>query len=160
MPDSLTRFKEAQERERSGFAAALSEIRAGEKRSHWIWYIFPQLAGLGGSGMARAYGVDGPEEAERYLRDPELRDRLLAIATAAAEHLRGETPRRLDALMGSEIDALKLVSSMTLFGEVARRLHAAGLAEHEALSRVAAEILAAAAAQGYPECSFTRARLG
>jgi uncharacterized protein (DUF1810 family) len=53
----LTRFKKAQEREPSGFKTALSEIRAGHKRSHWIWYIFPQLAGLGSSGPAQAYGI-------------------------------------------------------------------------------------------------------
>lgn len=157
----LTRFKKAQERERVGFEAALAEMRAGRKRSHWIWYIFPQLAGLGSSGMAQAYGIAGLGEAMAYLRDPVLRERLLRISTAAAEHLRGESPLSLKTLMGSSIDVLKLVSSMTLFGEIARRLHASEkLPEYEAMAKVAEEILSAAEAQGYPACRYTRAQLG
>jgi uncharacterized protein (DUF1810 family) len=157
----LTRFKKAQKQALSGFEAALAEIRAGHKRSHWIWYIFPQLIGLGSSGPARVYGIDGLGEATAYLRDPELRARLLLIATAVAEHLRKETPLPLTTLMGSTIDVLKLVSSLTLFEDAARRLHASeGLPEYEALERVAKEILAAAATQGYPACRYTRAQLG
>jgi uncharacterized protein (DUF1810 family) len=157
--DSLDRFKKAQDGAHAGFEVALAELRAGCKQSHWIWYIFPQLAGLGSSGMAQAYGLDGVEEATRYLQDPGLRSRLLTIAAVAAGHTRRGVP--LETLMGASIDVLKLVSSMTLFADVARRLHAAeGLAEYEAMARVAEEILAVARAQGYPACQFTRARLG
>jgi uncharacterized protein (DUF1810 family) len=157
----LSRFKKAQKQGPEGFETALAEIRAGHKRSHWIWYIFPQLAGLGSSGPAQVYGINGLGEATAYLRDPELRARLLLIATAVAEHLRKEPPLPLTTLMGSTIDVLKLVSSLTLFEDAARRLHASeGLPEVEALERVAKEILAAAATQGYPACRYTRAQLG
>lgn len=159
MTTALQRFHLAQARGRAGFEAALAEIRAGEKRSHWIWYIFPQLSGLGSSAMARSYGLAGAGEAAAYLRDPVLRANLLGITAAAAEHARRGVP--IERLMGSGIDAQKLVSSMTLFGYLARNLHAAeGLAEYEELARLADELLAIAAAQGYPACSYTRAQLG
>src|SRR5262252_4243976 len=135
----LKRFKDAQEQSRAGFQSALSEIKAGYKRSHWIWYIFPQISGLGSSGMARAYALVDPGEATAYLQDRELRSRLLAITSAAAEHLRRGVP--LERMMGSDIDALKLVSSLTLFGELARRLSASEhLPEYEALAKASQEI--------------------
>ena len=62
---NLTRFYKAQEMD---YETALSEIKAGRKRSHWMWYIFPQLKGLGMSGMADYYGIDGLEEAKAYLK--------------------------------------------------------------------------------------------
>ena len=74
----LERFKLAQDERHSGFDAALSELRAGRKTGHWIWYVFPQLAGLGSSPMAVQYGVEGTAEAVAYLNDPLLRDRLIA----------------------------------------------------------------------------------
>jgi uncharacterized protein (DUF1810 family) len=160
MPASrLQRFKEAQDQSISGFESALSEIRAGGKRSHWIWYVFPQLAGLGQSSASRMYGLDGVAEAREYLSDSLLRSRLLTIANAVAEHL--ERPRvSLEQVMGSSIDAAKLVSSMTLFGAVATRLHVEeGLDEHATLARTAERILRAAAAEGYPRCQFTLDRL-
>ena len=80
----LERFKTAQESPGSGFDTALAEIRAGRKRSHWIWYIFPQLAGLGGSARSKTFAIEGEGEAEEYLRDPLLRARLLEITAAAA----------------------------------------------------------------------------
>ncbi len=78
----LDRFKRAQEQPVDGFDTALSELQAGRKRSHWIWYIFPQLAGLGHSSMAVRYGLLGTAEAAAYLRDPVLRERLLAVTNA------------------------------------------------------------------------------
>lgn len=156
--DGLERFRRAQERAHAGFEVALAELQAGHKQSHWIWYVFPQLAGLGSSHMAQTYGLEGVDEAMRYLQDPGLRSRLRTIAAAAAGHARRGVP--LARLMGARIDALKLVSSMTLFAEVARRCHAAeGLEEYEAVARMAEEILAIAEGQGYPACQFTRARL-
>jgi uncharacterized protein (DUF1810 family) len=153
----LQRFKDAQDQHVSGFESALSEIREGGKRSHWIWYVFPQLSGLGHSAASQIYGLDGVAEAEEYLRDPLLRSRLLTIATAVAEKVGAQASVSLERLMGSSIDATKLVSSMTLFKTVATRLHAtAGLDEYASIASMAERILSAAAAEGYPPCQFTR----
>ena len=146
MTFDLDRFRQAQARD---FEQALAELQAGRKRSHWIWYVFPQLAGLGSSPMAQAYGVQGVEEANAYLADSLLRARLLATSNAVRAHLDREPAAPLSAVMGSEIDAIKLVSSMTLFREAARR---AGDAE---MASVAEAILAAAKEQGLSECEFT-----
>jgi uncharacterized protein (DUF1810 family) len=156
MPSSrLQRFKDAQDQGVSGFESALSEIRAGGKRSHWIWYVFPQLSGMGSSAASRTYGLDGVGEAEEYLRDPLLRSRLLTIASAAAQQIEGGGVT-LVRLMGSSIDATKLVSSMTLFKHVAQRLHdVEGLAEYASLAAAAKTLLERAAAEGYPPCQFT-----
>ena len=104
---SLDRFIEAQE---DSYATALSEIEAGQKRSHWMWYVWPQLRGLGRSPMAQHYGIDGAEEARAYLAHPVLGPRLVEISRAMLAH-RGRAPE--DILGG--IDALKLRSSATLF---------------------------------------------
>ena len=155
----LQRFKDAQDQAESGFQSALSEIHAGGKHSHWIWYVFPQLSGMGFSAMSRTYGLDGVAEAEEYLRDPLLRSRLLTIAAAVAEQLAVERVTLL-RLMGSSIDATKLVSSMTLFQHVSKRLHDAdALDEYASLEGAAKTILARAAAEGYPPCSFTLSAL-
>jgi uncharacterized protein (DUF1810 family) len=156
----LQRFKDAQDQPSSGYEAALAEIRAGAKRSHWIWYVFPQLSGLGYSAASQMYGLGGLVEAEEYLRDPLLGSRLLTIATAVAERLRKGGDRSVERVMGSSIDAAKLVSSMTLFGHVAAQLHATeGLADYASMLRVAQEILDVATAEGYPACQFTLSRL-
>ena len=152
MTFDLDRFKRAQEGP-GGFATALRELEAGAKRSHWIWYIFPQLVGLGQSPAAEMYGVRGADEAAAYLRDPLLRERLLAVANAALAHLQRKTPVPLSRLMGSEIDALKLVSSMTLFREIAIRL------DDDEVADAAEGILQAARAEGLRECAFTLAEL-
>jgi uncharacterized protein (DUF1810 family) len=106
------------------------------------------------------YGLDGVAEAEEYLRDPLLRSRLLTIATVVIEQVGAEGGVSLESLMASPIDVAKLVSSMTLFGHLAQRLHEAeGLDEYASLTRVADEVLAVAAAEGYPPCHFTLDRL-
>jgi uncharacterized protein (DUF1810 family) len=157
MPN-LERFKTAQDSP-AGFALALAEIGAGAKRSHWIWYVFPQLEGLGRSAAARRYAIAGVDEAVEYLRDPVLRSRLSTVAGAVAEQLRRGGPS-LEGLMGSEIDVLKLVSSLTLFGRVARRLYEAeGLDEYRWVAESADEVLARAAAEGYGACEHTLRRL-
>ena len=122
MPN-LDRYIEAQNQPHTGFASALAEIRAGGKQGHWIWYVFPQLAGLGRSGPSLRYAIADLPEARAYLQHPELRSRLLAITSAVAEHAR--QGHRLDDVMGSSIDATKLVSSLTLFTHVARQLSVA-----------------------------------
>ena len=150
MTDRLDRFVTAQNARHAGYDSALEEIRAGRKRSHWIWYVFPQLAGLGQSAAAQTYGIAGRDEALAYLRHPMLRDRLLEIAAAVAAHLRAGVA--VSTLMGSDIDAKKLVSSMTLF-------HAAAAGVDAEVAETARTILENAAAQGYPPCEFTRAAL-
>ncbi len=72
----LDRFRKAHDASRAGFAVALRELHEGRKTSHWIWYVFPQLAGLGQSPTAVHYGLAGPDEAADYLRDPVLGERL------------------------------------------------------------------------------------
>ena len=148
----LDRFKRAQEGP-AGFAVALRELEAGAKRSHWIWYIFPQLAGLGQSPAAQMYGVRGADEAAAYLRDTLLRERLLAVTNAALTHLQRTPPVALSRLMGSGIDALKLVSSMTLFREIASRLN------DDEVAAAAEGILRAARGEAMRECAFTLAQL-
>lgn len=105
--NSLDRFLEAQERM---YEIALKEIKNGEKESHWMWYIFPQLRGLGRSQMAYAYGINGLEEAKAYLDHPILSARLIEISEALLKHKDEDIEDIL-----SDIDAMKLRSSMTLF---------------------------------------------
>jgi uncharacterized protein (DUF1810 family) len=105
---NLTRFLDAQ---RDSYAQALTELQTGGKRSHWIWFVFPQIAGLGHSMMAHYYAISGRAEARAYLAHPVLGERLRE-AVAALLGWRGK--RSAVALLG-EVDALKLRSSMTLF---------------------------------------------
>jgi uncharacterized protein (DUF1810 family) len=160
MPD-LERFKKAQDLPHSGFEAALREIQSGRKRGHWIWYVFPQLSGLGASTASQTYGIRDVAEAIAYLDDPVLRSRLLTTTTAVAVRVKGGHGVSLETLMGSSIDVRKLVSSLTLFGNLARKLHAQGLGvdAHESLARSAEVVLAVAASEGYPPCAYTIARL-
>lgn len=104
----LSRFLNAQARD---YEQALSEIRAGRKRSHWIWYIFPQIKGLGHSGMSQYYGIGSLEEAKQYLQDQLLRDRLIEISEALLEQ-----EGKIESIVGY-IDAMKVRSCMTLFRE-------------------------------------------
>jgi uncharacterized protein (DUF1810 family) len=160
MRDELSRFKRAQADPFTGFDAALRELRAGRKRGHWIWYVFPQLAGLGASAMAAEYGLHGVDEARAYLRDQLLRERLCAVTAAVASHLREHPAPRLDELLGSRIDAQKVVSSVTLFREVARRWQEQEpSAECAVLLADAETILHAASSQGHPPCTFTERAL-
>lgn len=108
----LNRFIEAQDSPHDGYETALSEMTKGEKRNHWIWWIFPQIAGLGHSGNSRFYAISGKEEAMAYLDHPVLGSRLREITAAVMSHA---DDRIAVELMGWEIDAMKLKSSMTLF---------------------------------------------
>jgi uncharacterized protein (DUF1810 family) len=149
----LQRFREAQDDPAAGFDAALREIRSGGKRGHWIWYVFPQIAGLGVSGMSQAYAIGDKEEAEAYLRDETLGGRLVVIAEAVLEAL--AVGQSLVRVMGSSIDATKLVSSMTLFAGVAQALPRGTTPAADLLRPIAEEILIAADRAGYPRCVFT-----
>jgi uncharacterized protein (DUF1810 family) len=153
MPE-LLRFTKAQASPSSGFAVALAEMTAGHKQKHWIWYIFPQLAGLGSSSMARAYAIQSLAEAADYLRDATLRARLLTITEVVAQQLQNKIP--LKTLMGWSVDAQKLVSSLTLFGETAKKLFfAERLEDYRRLTVLTEEILDVAEAQGFPRCAYT-----
>jgi uncharacterized protein (DUF1810 family) len=112
-PHDLQRFVDAQDELRT-YDTALAELRAGRKRSHWMWFVLPQLAGLGMSSSAEYFGIHGLAEAKAYLAHPVLGPRLLACARALAD-LDGHDPV---AVLGA-VDALKLRSSMTLFAHVA-----------------------------------------
>lgn len=106
--NDLKRFLEAQEND---FATALAEIRKGRKQSHWMWYIFPQIAGLGFSQTSKFYAIKDRGEAESYLAHPVLGKRLVKISNALLE-VEGKTANQI---FGSP-DDVKLKSSMTLFG--------------------------------------------
>ena len=110
-PHDLKRFVEAQEED---YEQALLEIRGGRKRSHWMWYVFPQFAGLGVSPVSRRYAIKSVAEAEAYLRHPVLGPRLVACCEAAA----GIEGRSAAEVFGSP-DDLKLCSCLTLFSAVA-----------------------------------------
>jgi uncharacterized protein (DUF1810 family) len=155
---SLQRFIDAQDAPRTGLHAALAELAAGRKTGHWIWYVFPQLRGLGASPISDYYGIAGADEAGAFLQHPVLRDRLERAAALVSDRLAAGD--QLADLMDGDLDALKLVSSMTLFGDLARRRAEAGDAALARFSAIAATILEAAAAQGYAPCAFTRAHLG
>ncbi len=146
----LQRFHDAQADADAGYEAALAEMRSGRKRKHWIWYVFPQLAGLGRSGVAQYYGIQDLEEACDYLRDPVLRSHYEEITAAVAEQLEAGVP--LERLMGGSIDAFKLASSLTLFSAAASRLADEA---SSALARRCDTILRTTTPQGYPACSFT-----
>ena len=114
MPDeidyNLERFVDAQN---GAYERALSELRAGHKRSHWMWFIFPQIAGLGSSFMAEKYAVRSAEEAAAYLADPVLGSRLLRCVDAVLA---------IEGISAHEVfgspDDFKLRSSMTLFAAI------------------------------------------
>lgn len=107
----LQRFVDAQ---RTVYARALQELNNGHKQSHWIWFIFPQMAGLGRSEMAERFGISGAAEAQAYLMHPVLGPRLEECANALLKH---EGRSALD-ILGSP-DDIKLRSSMTLFANIA-----------------------------------------
>ncbi|WP_439692242.1 DUF1810 domain-containing protein [Curtobacterium sp. SP.BCo] len=106
-PHHLERFVLAQQ---GVHDTALAELRRGRKTSHWMWFVFPQLSGLGRSATAQQYALDGLVEARAYLAHPVLGPRLLTATAAAA----AAPARSVDELLGG-VDALKLRSSMTLF---------------------------------------------
>lgn len=103
----LQRFVDAQ---RDSYGTALAELRAGSKRSHWMWFVFPQVAGLGRSATAQHFAISGLDEARAYLAHPVLGPRLVECAQALVD-LGGTDPV---AVLGP-VDAQKLRSSMTLF---------------------------------------------
>lgn len=169
---SLDRYRAAQAADHGpGHAEALRQIRSGAKTSHWIWYVLPQLTGLGRSATSRRYAIADLKEAQSYLADPVLGPRLAEITAAIAERLRAG--QLMEDLMGG-LDARKTVSSLTLFeraasqpasgGDGNRRPDGAGslpsgrpwIPEFLDAATTALEL---ATAQGLPRCAVTLARL-
>lgn len=93
------------------YEEALAEVRAGRKRSHWIWYIFPQMKGLGHSARSQYYGIDDREEAKAYIEHPVLRERLVEISQAVLN-----SPHSVYDIFGS--DTIKVRSCILLFASV------------------------------------------
>ena len=122
-PFKLARFVDAQARD---YSTALAEVRAGRKLSHWMWYVFPQLAGLGSSPMAQRYAISSEAEGRAYLAHRVLGPRLVEISEAAVS-----VPGRSATEIFGSPDDLKLRSSATLFAAVS----ADGSAFHHVLQR-------------------------
>ena len=112
-PHNLQRFLTAQA---GDYQCALRELQRGQKESHWIWYIFPQVAGLGHSPMAQEYAIRSRDEAIAYLNHPVLGTRLQRCCEALLTH----QGRRIEEVMGFP-DDLKLCSSMTLFAMISNQ---------------------------------------
>lgn len=93
------------------YATALKEIRAGHKRTHWIWYVFPQMKGLGHSYLSEFYGINGREEAEAYINHPVLHERLIEVTEAVYN-----SEKSVYEIFGN--DAIKVRSCMLLFASV------------------------------------------
>lgn len=129
---------------------ALAELRGGRKRSHWMWYVFPQAAGLGQSSMSTRYAIGSLDEAFAYLADPVLGTQYRELV-AEVWHQVVEVGVTVHQLFGSPDDA-KLVSSLTLFAGIGRRVGD----DVDPLVTRADAVLAAAAAQGLSECTVTR----
>jgi uncharacterized protein (DUF1810 family) len=110
-PFRLVRFVEAQDRL---YPRILAELRDGVKRSHWMWFVFPQIAGLGSSPTSQRFAIGSIEEAGAYLAHPILGPRLREC-TGLVQAVRG---RSIEQILG-EVDAVKFRSSMTLFAKVA-----------------------------------------
>jgi uncharacterized protein (DUF1810 family) len=112
-PYRLDRFTKAQD-QNGTYQRAAAELRAGRKVSHWMWFVFPQIEGLGFSAMSREYAISSLEEARAYLAHPVLGPRL----TETANIITGTEGRTAEQIFGP-VDALKLRSSMTLFAAAA-----------------------------------------
>jgi uncharacterized protein (DUF1810 family) len=112
-PFGLQRFADAQD-DGGTYDQALRELRADRKRSHWMWFVFPQVAGLGSSPMAQHYAISGLPEARAYLADPVLGRRLVECARALTDLEATDAVR-----VFGPVDAQKLRSSMTLFARAA-----------------------------------------
>jgi uncharacterized protein (DUF1810 family) len=111
VPFDLQRFLDAQQQT---YDQALAELRSGEKRTHWMWFVFPQITGLGRSGMAQRFAISGLEEAKAYLSHPVLGRRLVESARALTDLDTADA-----AQVFGPVDAQKLQSSMTLFAKAA-----------------------------------------
>lgn len=123
-PFNLGRFVREQERD---YAQALGELRAGRKKTHWIWYVLPQMKGLGSSEMSEYFGITGPDEARAYLAHPVLGGRLVECVAAISAH----ADQQAATVLGS-LDAIKYQSCLTLFASIAghESVYARALQQH------------------------------
>ncbi len=152
--DKVEHFMQAHANATAGFNAALGELQAGRKVGHWVWYIFPQLEGLGKSSAAQQFALADADEAWAYVAHPALGARLALALEAVDQH-----PGTLHDLMADPLDTKKLVSSLTLFGYVSQ-FH---LCDHDALLAARAlavavtcrRLLLKAAGEGLPKCLIT-----
>jgi len=159
---NLERFTQAQEgktRGYPGFDQALQELQRGQKTSHWIWYILPQLKALGFSNNAKFYGIANLSEACDYLCDPDLCARYMAMVSLIARQVK-TIP--LAKLMGGDTDAKKLTSSLTLFSSAAAYLSATedATSNFTNLKHACDAIFATIARQKYGPCKKTQAIIG
>jgi len=148
----VTRFADGYDRD---FERALGEINAGRKRSHWMWYLFPQFHGLGSSSTAQRYAIADRAEAEAFLTDPQLGPAYGRLVDAVWQQVVNNGISVRD-LFGRPDDQ-KLVSSLTLFATVAT-----GLDPTRALTTLIAHanaVLDVAATQGLPRCAVTTSSL-
>jgi len=147
------------------YERALLELKQGQKRGHWIWFIFPQLDGLGMSRQSSIYSLKGVHEAVLYLRHKELRRRYIA----AMEAVQSVSKRKeLEEILQSRVDTVKFISSLTLFqgtsrwmAEHSESLHL-GASESEEITTVnelCTMLIDTATQQGFKPCSFTASRL-
>ena len=150
--NSLQRFIVAQDgntstrRDMSAFEAAIEELKNGKKEGHWIWFIFPQIE-IGQSEMARKYAIKSLAEAEDFLKNRILRDRLLSTSEIVISQLKnGVNP---EVLLGGSTDCLKLSSSMTLFKAISQRL------DDFALEQVCGNVLKLLDKSSIPLCAAT-----
>jgi uncharacterized protein (DUF1810 family) len=134
-PWRLERFVTAQDRGGT-YRSAVAELRAGAKVSHWMWFVFPQVAGLGMSAMSREYAISSAGEARAYLAHPVLGPRLRECARVVA----GTEGRSAERIFGY-VDAVKLRSSMTLFAVAAETAATEGAAPAESDGTVFREVL-------------------
>ena len=111
MKHNLNRFLIAQQ---NSIHSALAEIKNGKKTSHWMWYIFPQIKGLGKSDIAIKFEIENRNEAIEYLKDPVLSERIVALTTILVEEIKGKSAEEIFGFP----DYLKFQSSMTLFKSV------------------------------------------
>lgn len=153
MPN-INRFISAQA-SRPSYQDALQEISNGRKTSHWIWYIFPQLAGFGSSKADKTYGIADLNEACEYLQEPSLVKNYLTITGKVLESLNKEIS--IEELMDTPIDVKKLLSSLTLFQKAAEKLLASDPLNQDLnlLKSYCEKIFAL----GYPQCQLTLQKL-
>ncbi len=152
--EKVERFNQAHANPTAGFDAAIGQLQAGRKVGHWVWYIFPQLEGLGKSNAAQRFALADEEDAWAYVAHPLLGARL-ALAFETVVQYR----RTLHELMADPVDARKLVSSLTLFYSVCQiHLHDADkllAARARAITMASHRLLKKAAGEGLPKCAFT-----
>ena len=151
---SLERFRRAQESDTAGFESARAELVSGRKVGHWMWYIFPQLEGLGVSDFSRFYALRDGAEAIAYLSDPVLGNRIVELTELVDTKLKQGI--RLKSLFGGAIDARKLVSSLTLFEWAAQKGRVEGFPFcRDDFTLHCAAVLAAADREGFERCRYT-----